>query len=98
MPKRSHRRSLGPKGQVVVPKEIRDYLGVGPGAALEFVVRDREVIIEAAESPQAYLDQLFALVKRKSRTKTDVDEIYEKALEEEHGISRRKRVRLRNSR
>lgn len=37
------------KGQVTVPKQVRDYLGVGPGSAVEFRRNEKgEIVIEAA--------------------------------------------------
>lgn len=39
---------LGPKGQVVIPKEIRDQLGLHPGDELTVVEEDGEVRIRKA--------------------------------------------------
>lgn len=37
------------KGQVTVPKDVRDYLGVGPGSDIGFEKRAGEVIMVAKE-------------------------------------------------
>jgi AbrB family looped-hinge helix DNA binding protein len=42
------------KGQVTIPKEIRDRLGIGPGSEVDFVERDAVVLLERREvAPQA---------------------------------------------
>ena len=33
------------KGQVTIPKDIRDRLGIGPGSEVEFVERDKVVLL-----------------------------------------------------
>lgn len=38
---------VGAKGQVVIPKPIRDAVGIGPGDEVEFELRDGEVILNA---------------------------------------------------
>jgi antitoxin PrlF len=45
---------VGPKGQVVIPKRIRDRVGIGPGDQVSFneeqgAVRIRKVITDPAE-------------------------------------------------
>jgi AbrB family looped-hinge helix DNA binding protein len=37
---------VGPKGQVVIPKEIRELLGIEPGDEVDFAVQDGGVRIE----------------------------------------------------
>jgi AbrB family looped-hinge helix DNA binding protein len=37
---------VGPKGQAVIPKEIRDMLGINPGSEVIFEVREDEVVVK----------------------------------------------------
>lgn len=41
------------KGQVTIPKPIRDRLGIGPGSEVEFVEKDTDIVLEKrADVPQ----------------------------------------------
>ena len=41
------------KGQVTIPKPVRDYLGIGPGSQVEFRrAADGGVVIEKADGPR----------------------------------------------
>ena len=42
------RARLSTKSQTVIPKPVRDKLGVGPGDVVEFELRDGEVLIRRA--------------------------------------------------
>ncbi|MEV4419303.1 AbrB/MazE/SpoVT family DNA-binding domain-containing protein [Patulibacter sp. NPDC049589] len=46
---------VGPKGQVVVPKPIRDRLGLHPGADVVVDEIDGEVRIRRAPTPEAFV-------------------------------------------
>lgn len=52
-------QTIGPKGQVVVPKKIRDALGLKPGDAVVIHQYGNQVIIESAAS-QKTLKGIFA--------------------------------------
>lgn len=39
------------KGQVVIPKEIREALGIKPGSVLKVYVEGRKIVLEPAQSP-----------------------------------------------
>lgn len=39
---------LGTKGQIVIPKGVREYLEVKPGDRVEFSIRDGEVLVRPA--------------------------------------------------
>jgi len=46
-------QTIGPKGQVVVPKKIRDALGLKPGDAVVVHQHGNQVIIESVASQKA---------------------------------------------
>ncbi len=39
------RRRIGQKGQIVIPKDIREYVGIMPGDEVVMEVREKEVVI-----------------------------------------------------
>jgi antitoxin PrlF len=43
---------LSSKSQAVIPKPVRERLGVGPGDVVEFEIRDGEVLIRRAPSAE----------------------------------------------
>jgi len=46
-----HRTVVSSKGQVVVPKPVRDALGLVPGTVLKVRVEGKKVILEPVEEP-----------------------------------------------
>ncbi len=44
---------VGERGQVVIPKAIRDEAGIHPGDRVEFEFRDGEVILAAERHPDS---------------------------------------------
>lgn len=39
-------KNVGPKGQVVIPKRMRDALGLKPGVEITLEMRDNEIVIK----------------------------------------------------
>lgn len=80
------KRTIGEKGQVVVPKDIRNYLGLKPGSEVVFDVKEKEIIIKSAVDPKKFVDD-FCNVPRKLTRKLTVKElkkIFEEELEEKY--------------
>ena len=50
---------LSSKSQVVIPKAVRDRMGIGPGDTLLFEVRDGEIVVRRA--PRMVADDPFAV-------------------------------------
>ena len=65
--------TLSSKGQTVIPKAIRDHLGLKPGDALDFVVQDQgDVLIR----PVAHdVRQLRGLLRRPGHSPVTVEEM-----------------------
>ncbi len=58
--------TLTSKGQLVIPKEIREYMRLEPGDRLDFVVRDDgEVVIRPVVADVTALRGLLATSRRK---------------------------------
>lgn len=43
-------RNVGPKGQVVIPKRMREALGLKTGVEVNFELRDKEIVIKKVEN------------------------------------------------
>ena len=53
------------KGQVTIPKPIRDHLGLAPGDEVEFAVDpDGQVVLRKAVAPPAPADRFAGLLGR----------------------------------
>lgn len=58
------KRSVGEKGQVVIPKDIREHLGLKPGSEIVFEVRDKEVVIKPSIDPIKFVEEFCNIPKK----------------------------------
>jgi len=49
-------KKIGPKGQVVIPKRIRDALGLKPGVDVTIEVRGEEIVISRPKIEGSYTE------------------------------------------
>ena len=74
--------TLTSKGQITLPKSIRDHLHVDAGDRLEFAIQaDGSVRIEA---PRSRLSELQGMLRRPGRRPVSVEEM-RRAIEQEGG-------------
>ena len=68
--------TLTVKGQVTIPKHIREALGLKPGMPVDFAVnRDGEVVIREAEDPAARAPDRFEAARGKADIRWRTDEL-----------------------
>jgi antitoxin PrlF len=68
--------SLTSKGQVTIPKKVRDALDLAPGSLVEFVVnQEGEVILQKAGRRKAQRKDRFEAARGKAQVKWRSDEL-----------------------
>ncbi len=68
--------ALTSKGQVTIPKKVRDALDLAPGSLVEFVVnRDGEVTLQNANPRKARSRDRFEAARGKAQVKWRSDEL-----------------------
>lgn len=76
-------RTVSKKGQIVIPKDVRDYLGLKSGTEVVFEVKGREVVLRTKISPRKFIEE-FTNVGKKIR-KLDMKRI-KKTLEGQYAV------------
>ncbi|MDE1768408.1 MAG: AbrB/MazE/SpoVT family DNA-binding domain-containing protein [Candidatus Micrarchaeota archaeon] len=57
-------RIVGPKGQVVIPIDVRKKAGIKPGSDVVFEVIDSKIIIKKKMSPKEFVDDFGNVPKK----------------------------------
>jgi AbrB family looped-hinge helix DNA binding protein len=70
------KRKLGPKGQVVLPKDIRTMLGLKPGSEIIIEIEGSEVKIKPSQPADKYLEHFF-YTSKKLKKKINIEKIIE---------------------
>jgi AbrB family looped-hinge helix DNA binding protein len=67
------------KGQVVIPKEIREKLGILPGEKMILITRDEEIILKKAKrlSIEEISERIEKVVEKE---KVDIDKLIDEAI------------------
>jgi AbrB family looped-hinge helix DNA binding protein len=76
-------RQLGEKGQIVIPKEIRERFGLKTGSSLRFEVDDGKIVVTPAP-PGTFVDDFTGIVKKKRTRRVDLKRLYGEEIEERH--------------
>jgi len=80
------RRNVGPKGQVVIPKQMRDILGLKPGVEVILEVKGDEVVISKPKIEGSYTEYYAATHAVKLKKCVGIKEIIAEEVEGRHGI------------
>jgi AbrB family looped-hinge helix DNA binding protein len=80
------KRKIGQKGQIVIPKIIREFLTVGPGDEVIIEVRRKEVLIRSKMDPVKFVEDFCSTGGRKLNEKINLEELLEEKVEERFAL------------
>jgi AbrB family looped-hinge helix DNA binding protein len=70
------KRVIGPKGQIVIPKKIREQLGLKRGSKVIFESENGEIKLKPQTKPEEFIEEFCAEVKKKLKERISLDELY----------------------
>ncbi|HLC74582.1 MAG TPA: AbrB/MazE/SpoVT family DNA-binding domain-containing protein [Candidatus Nanoarchaeia archaeon] len=81
------KRTIGPKGQIVLPKDIRDQFNFQEGSEIMFIVEGNTIKIQPAVDPIKFVEEFCAPGKniKKKLTMKDWRDLIEEKYEERLG-------------
>ena len=79
-------RELGEKGQIVIPKDIRDHFGLKSKSKVIFDVKEDEIIIKP-QKDNKFVDMFCSVVKKKLTKEVDIEKLYHEQIEERNLLS-----------
>ena len=75
------RTHVGAKGQIVIPKPVRDELGLRPGDVAVVYTHGGHAHIEKGKPPSSW-DEILAVPKKRLPKNIDFDAMFEESYEE----------------
>ena len=79
-------RNIGPKGQVVIPKRMRETLGLKPGVEVIFELRNNEIVIKKPQVRGSYAEYFMTTSAPKLKKRVNIKEVIEGEVDERIGI------------
>ena len=79
-------KNVGKKGQVVIPKRMRDALGLKPGVEVTLEIRDKEIVIKKPQVKGSYTEYFITTSSPKLKKRVNIKEIIAQEAEERHVI------------
>jgi AbrB family looped-hinge helix DNA binding protein len=80
------KRNVGPQGQIVIPKRMRDVLGLEPGSEVLLEMRDQEIVIKKPQLTGSYTHYFISTSSAKLKKPVNVKRLIAREAEEENGF------------
>jgi len=79
-------KNVGPKGQVVIPKRMRDALGLKPCVDVTLEIRGEEIVISKPKIEGSYTEYFTATYSPKHRKPMVIKEIITEEVGQRHAL------------
>jgi AbrB family looped-hinge helix DNA binding protein len=80
------RKNVGQKGQVVIPKQLRDALGLKPGVEVILEIRGDEIIISKPKIEGSYTEYYTSTSVSKLKNVVNLKEIIDEEVAQRYAI------------
>jgi len=80
------RRKIGQKGQIVIPKVVRESVGIKPGDEIVMEIREKEVVIKPGMDPEEFVESFCSVTGNKLTKKVDLERLLEQEVEERFAL------------
>ena len=80
------RKNVGPKGQVVIPKQLRDAMGLKPGVEIILETRGDEIIISKPKIEGSYTEYYTSTQAPKLKKVVNLKEIISEEVAQRHAV------------
>ena len=80
------RKNIGQKGQVVIPKQLRDAMGLKPGVEVILEIRGDEIIISKPKIEGSYTEYYTTTHAPKLKHVVNIKEIINEEVTQRHAI------------
>jgi len=78
------KKTVGPKGQVVIPKRMRDSLGLKPGVEVILEMRDQQIVIKKPRINGSYTEYFITTSSPKLKKPINIKQLITQEAEERH--------------
>jgi len=79
-------KNVGAKGQVVIPKSMREALGLKPGVEVTLELRDQEIVIKKPIVNGSYTEYFMTTSSPKLKKRIDIKELLNQEVEERNVV------------
>jgi AbrB family looped-hinge helix DNA binding protein len=80
------KRKIGQKGQIVIPKVVRESLGIEPGDEVIMEIKEKEILIRPGVDPIKFVDDFCSIITKKLTRKVDLEKLIEEEVEERFAL------------
>ena len=80
------RKNVGPKGQVVIPKQLRDAMGLKPGVEVILEIRGEEIVISKPKIGGNYTEYFISTKAPKLKKTINIKETIEEEVAQRNAV------------